>query len=94
MIPACLASLVFLAFYVYYHANTGHTVFQHQGWIRPVYLTILLTHIVLAVTVPVFAILLVRWGLKGEREKHKKLARWAWPICSSIPMIRCAMNSA
>ena len=80
MMGACLASLVFLAFYLYYHTHTGHTTFQHQGWIRPVYLFILLTHIVLAATVPVFAVLMVRWGLNGEREKHKKLARWAWPI--------------
>ena len=40
----------------------------------------LLTHVVLAMTVPVFAILLIRLGLKGRVETHRRIARFAYPI--------------
>ena len=44
------------------------------------YLTILYTHTILAVTVPVLAIITLRRGLKGWFPKHRKIARWTLPI--------------
>ncbi len=44
------------------------------------YLAMLFTHVVLAATVPVLAIWLIRLGLRDERAKHRRLARIAWPI--------------
>ncbi len=80
MILAALFSAVFLVSYLAYHAKVGDVHFLGQGWIRPVYFTILITHVVLALSVPVFAVLLLTWAFQGKFSRHKALARWAWPI--------------
>jgi uncharacterized membrane protein YozB (DUF420 family) len=80
MISALCASVVFLACYLYYHFHAGRTVFKDPAWFRPIYLTILLTHTVLAVTiVPMIFVTLSR-ALKERFELHKKIARWTWPL--------------
>jgi uncharacterized membrane protein YozB (DUF420 family) len=86
MITACCSSLLFLACYITYHAwmqrthGTAHTVFRDPAWFRPIYLAILFTHLVLAVAIlPLVVLTLVR-ALKGNFEKHKKIARWTWPM--------------
>jgi len=86
MIAAFVTSIVFLACYVTYHSylaivlHKGPTQFLHPMWFRPIYLTILLTHTVLAmVIVPMILVTLYR--AKKERfELHKKIARWTWPL--------------
>jgi uncharacterized membrane protein YozB (DUF420 family) len=40
----------------------------------------LFTHVVLAASVPVLAVLVIRLGLRDERERHRRLARITWPI--------------
>jgi uncharacterized membrane protein YozB (DUF420 family) len=45
-----------------------------------VYFTILITHTILAVTVPVLAIMTLRLALKREFQRHRRLARWTFPI--------------
>ena len=80
MVAACAVSTIFLACYLYYHYHHGRTTFTHQGWIRPVYFTILLTHTILAIVmVPMILVTLWR-AFSGQFEKHKRLARWTWPI--------------
>lgn len=80
MVAAFLVSTVFLACYLYYHYHHGTTTFTHPGWIRPVYKTILFTHIILAIVI-VPMILVTLWrAFSGHFEKHKRLARWTWPI--------------
>ena len=44
------------------------------------YLVLLFSHVVLAATVPVLAITLITLGLRGRIDRHRRLARWAWPI--------------
>ena len=56
MIAAFAVSTVFLVCYLTYHALVGHVPFTGRGTVRTVYFTILITHILLAVTVPVLAI--------------------------------------
>jgi len=52
----------------------------HPAWFRPIYLSILLTHTLLAVTIlPLVVITLVRAG-KGQFDRHKRIARWTWPL--------------
>ena|SRR5229473_1049847 len=51
MISAFAVSSVFLVSYLLYHYRVGHVAFQGQGWIRPVYFTLLLTHTVLAIVI-------------------------------------------
>src|ERR1700729_4417091 len=51
MIAAFLTSTAFLISYLAYHYRVGHVAFQGQGWIRPVYFTLLLTHTVLGIVI-------------------------------------------
>ena len=65
MIAAFLTSTAFLISYLAYHYRVGHVAFQGQGWIRPVYFTLLLTHTVLAaMIVPLIIITLRRAWLE------------------------------
>ena len=86
MISAFVTSIVFLTCYLIYHGylalvlHQGPTRFLNPAWFRPVYLTILLTHTVLAAAI-VPLILITLWRAKKERfESHKKIARWTWPL--------------
>lgn len=80
MLGACLASAAFLASYLVYHWQVGSVPFTRQGWIRPVYFSILISHIVLAVAiVPIVALTLAR-ALRGAFPAHRRIARWAWPL--------------
>ncbi len=80
MIGASLASCAFLASYLVYHWQVGSVAFTGQGWIRPVYFTILISHIVLAIVIaPLVVVTLVR-ALRGAFERHRRIARWTWPL--------------
>lgn len=80
MIAAVTTSTLFLIFYLIYHYKVGSVGFQGQGAIRPVYFTILLTHTVLAaVIVPLVLVTFAR-ALKGNFERHRRIARWTLPI--------------
>lgn len=86
MISAFCVSVVFLICYVTYHSylavvlHRGPTRFENPLWFRPIYLTILLTHTILAmVIVPLILITLMR-ALRERFDKHKKIARWTWPL--------------
>jgi uncharacterized membrane protein YozB (DUF420 family) len=81
MIAAFATSAAFLTSYLYYHfAIKLTTPFQGQGWIRPVYFSILLTHTILAaVVVPMILVTLSR-GLRARYDKHRKIARWTYPV--------------
>lgn len=71
---------VFLVSYVIYHASAESTVFGGEGWIRPVYYFILISHIILA-AIALFPILLAYYyGYTDQRAKHKKIVKFAYPI--------------
>ena len=80
MLGACAMSVLFLISYLIYHAQAGSVPFTGQGPIRAVYFFILITHVVLAAIVPFIAILLLRRAFKGDIAKHRKLARWGFPV--------------
>jgi len=80
MIAAFAASALFLVCYVVYHAQVGSVPFPRHGWVRPLYFTILITHVVLAASVPPLAIVTLTRGLKGRYPQHRKIARWTFPI--------------
>ncbi len=80
MIAAVTASTLFLACYLYYHAHVGSMHFKGQGWIRPVYFSILTTHTILAaVVVPLVIVTLTR-GLRSRFDRHRAIARWTYPV--------------
>ena len=80
MLTAFVISIVFLGCYLFYHFHAGVLHFAGQGWIRPVYFILLTSHTILAVCVPVLAIMTLRWALKGDFKKHKAIARITFPI--------------
>jgi uncharacterized membrane protein YozB (DUF420 family) len=80
MLSAFGCSVVFLVSYLVYHFQVGSVKFQGTGTIRTVYLTILLTHTVLAAAVPVLATITLSRALARRFDKHRKIARWTLPI--------------
>ena len=80
MIAAFTASALFLICYVIYHAQVGSVPFQRHGAVRPIYFTILITHVLLAFTVLPLAIVTLTRGLKGRYPQHRRIARWTFPI--------------
>ena len=80
MLAAFGVSIAFLVSYLIYHAQVGSVRFQGTGTIRTVYLSILLTHTILAAVVPFLAGFTLYRGLKGDFAKHRRIARWTLPI--------------
>ena len=80
MLAAFTTSSLFLVCYVIYHAQVGSVRFTRQGFVRPLYFTILITHVLLAATVPPLAIVSMTRGLKGRYPQHRRIARWTFPI--------------
>ena len=80
MIAAFAASSLFLVCYVIYHAQVGSVRFTRQGFVRPLYFTILITHVTLAAAVPPLAMMTLSRGLKARYPRHRRIARWTFPI--------------
>ena len=81
---ACFGvSVVFLACYLTYHffieGVKGFPNYPPPG-IRYFYFGVLISHIILAVAVPPLAITTIYFGLRDRRDKHRRLARWTFPI--------------
>ncbi|MCH7803816.1 MAG: DUF420 domain-containing protein [Acidobacteria bacterium] len=80
MVSAFVISTLFLVSYLTYHYHAGSKPFPGEGWTRPVYFTILISHVLLATaTLPLSIVTLAR-GFRGRFEKHRRIARWALPI--------------
>jgi putative membrane protein len=81
MIIALIVSAAFLVSYLTYHAHVGHKVFLGHGWIRFVYVGILVTHTFLAATTAVaLAPVTVCRAARRQFDRHKAIARWTLPI--------------
>ena len=80
MIGAFAASSLFLVCYVVYHAQVGSVRFTRQGFVRPLYFTILITHVTLAAVVLPLAIVTLSRGLSSRYPQHRRVARWTFPI--------------
>jgi uncharacterized membrane protein YozB (DUF420 family) len=80
MIAAFATSTLFLISYLIYHGNVGAVPFTKQGPIRQVYFAVLISHIVLAATVPPLALITLVRGLRARYDRHARLARWTLPI--------------
>jgi putative membrane protein len=80
MVSAFAVSVVFLVCYLVYHYQVGSVRFPRTGAIRTVYLSILLTHTILAATVPVLSILTLTRAFQRRFPAHRRIARWTFPI--------------
>ncbi len=80
MIGALSVSVAFLVVYLIYHFNAGLAKFGGEGMVRPIYFAILITHIAIAVAIVPLVPITVYRALKGRFERHKRIARWTWPL--------------
>ena len=82
MLAATATSAVFLALYVIHKLALGFEsrTLHVSGAPKAAYLVLLATHVVLAMTIPVFALALIALGLRDRRALHRRIARIAWPI--------------
>jgi putative membrane protein len=80
MMSAFGLSIVFLLSYVTYHSSAPSTTFGGEGFIRVIYFTILITHIVLAAIIVPLALFTLLRAWRSEFPLHKKIARWTLPI--------------
>jgi uncharacterized membrane protein YozB (DUF420 family) len=82
MIAAFCVSSLFLVGYVTHKAakDFENTTFHAVGLAKAAYLALLASHVILATTVPFLAVTLIVLGLRGRFERHRRLARYAWPI--------------
>ncbi|MBL0059627.1 MAG: DUF420 domain-containing protein [Elusimicrobia bacterium] len=77
---AVLTSALFLVSYLYYHAHHGVTRFTGTGVVRFLYLSLLLTHTVLAMVAAPLVLATLALALRGRFETHRRVARWTWPV--------------
>jgi uncharacterized membrane protein YozB (DUF420 family) len=80
MVSAAVVSLLFLSCYLYYHFHAGTTTFPGRGPVRTLYLTILLTHTVLAAVNLPMAVTTLVLAFRGRLERHRRFARWNLPL--------------
>lgn len=80
MLAALTISALFLISYVIYHYNAGSRPFPGQGLVRTVYFSILIPHVILAGVVLPLALWTTARGLRGEFDRHRRVARWTLPL--------------
>lgn len=80
MLAAFVASAVFLASYLTLRYYAGMTRFTGQGWIRPVYFGILVSHTTLAAAIMPLALMTLTRALRARFDRHARIARWTLPL--------------
>jgi uncharacterized membrane protein YozB (DUF420 family) len=86
MIAATLTSVLFLVSYVTYHflrqkyTGAAHTTFVDPAGFRPIYRTILATHLLGAIAMVPLVLLTLWRALRGQFDRHRRIARWTWPL--------------
>ena len=94
MVSAFVLGTIFLVSYITYHANAGSTVYgdlngdgvlseverNSAGFLRTLYLILLLTHIVLAAIVVPFVLLAFYFALTEKFDRHKRIVKFTLPI--------------
>jgi putative membrane protein len=80
MISAFITSALFLVSYIVYHHFVGDTPFTGQGFIRPVYFFILISHIVLSIFVVPLVLSSFLFAFSGKFSTHRKVSKWTFPI--------------
>jgi uncharacterized membrane protein YozB (DUF420 family) len=82
MIAAFVTSSLFLACYLYYHwpGHGGIVYFRGTGWLRTLYLSILYSHIILAIVIVPMVLITLTRGLRGQFDRHRAIARWTFPL--------------
>lgn len=80
MVAAFITSTLFLISYLIYHYHHPTTVFQGQGWVRPVYFTILFSHIALAIVIVPLVLVTLSRALRQRFLSHARIAKVTLPL--------------
>ena len=80
MATAFVVSSLFLVTYLIHHYRVGSVPFAGEGWLRGVYFSVLIPHVVLAALVVPLALTTIHHGLTSRFDKHVRIARWTLPI--------------
>ncbi|HTQ97435.1 MAG TPA: DUF420 domain-containing protein [Candidatus Acidoferrum sp.] len=81
MLSAFFVSCAFLVSYVTYHIRIHQVIhFQGQGWIRPVYFALLLSHTILAIIIVPLILITIRRAYFQKFALHRQIARWTLPL--------------
>lgn len=80
MWSAFTVSGLFLISYLIFHFQVGSVPFKGQGWVRPIYFTILITHIILAAAIVPLILITLSRAVQEKFELHRKIARITWPL--------------
>ncbi len=80
MITALVVSVIFLVAYLYYHSQVGNVQFAGQGLIRPIYFSILISHILLAALVAPLILITITFVLGKKFALHRRLGRVLLPL--------------
>lgn len=80
MLAAFAVSIGFLGSYLAYHTQVGSVHFPGQGWIRPLYFTILISHTILAIVIVPLALRTLYLAARRRYEAHTRIARVTWPL--------------
>ncbi len=80
MLAALVTSALFLINYLIYHNRAGSVPYPYQDWTRPIYLAVLVPHIVLAALMVPFILAAVYFALRQDFTRHRSVARRVWPV--------------
>ena len=80
MLAASSVSALFLISYLIYHFNAGLAKFGGEGIIRPIYFGFLVVHVIIAAVITPMVLMTLWWALAGRFDRHRKIARWTWPL--------------
>ncbi len=78
MLSAFASSALFFSNYIYYHFSHGDTHFAGQGLVRPVYFTVLISHVLLSIVTFPMILTSLYLGLSNRLVAHRRLSRWTW----------------
>lgn len=84
MISAFVASCLFLTSYLTRRAMYGEMLFGGEGAMRVFYLTLLASHVLLAIVVAPMVVTSVVLGLRARYATHRKLARLTFPVWAYV----------
>jgi putative membrane protein len=94
---ALLLTLFFLVSYLFYHFISPPTAFGGTGYIKVIYLVILLTHVFLAAAIVPLIMITILYAIQKDYTRHKKIAKWTLPLWLYVGftgVIIYLMNSA
>lgn len=78
MLTATGVSALFLVSYLIYHYMVGSV--KYDGSVPTLYYAVLIPHVILAAVQVPLIVMSILAGLRGKREKHRKLVRFTAPI--------------